>query len=78
MNQKELFKIIKFCLKTKETINMKSSTRNVEEWDSLGQLAILTTLDKKLKNKTSKLTKLADAETVKAIHDILKKAKLII
>ena len=77
MNDKDLFKIIKTCLKTKSTIDFKSSTRNIEEWDSLGQLAILTTIDKKLKNKTSKLTKLATAETVKDIYLILKKAKLI-
>ena len=77
MNDKDLFKIIKSCLKTKETIDFKSSTRNIEEWDSLGQLAILTTIDKKLKNKTSKLTKLATAESVKDIYTILKKAKLI-
>ena len=77
MNDKDLFKIIKTCLKTKSTIDIKSSTRNIEEWDSLGQLAILTTIDKKLKNKTSKLTKLATAETVKDIYAILKKAKLI-
>ena len=77
MNDKDLFKIIKSCLKTKETIDFKSSTRNIEEWDSLGQLAILTTIDKKLKNKTSKLTNLATAESVKDIYSILKKAKLI-
>lgn len=77
MIDKDLFKIIKSCLKTKETIDFKSSTRNIEEWDSLGQLAILTTIDKKLKNKTSKLTKLATAESVKDIYTILKKAKLI-
>ena len=77
MNDKDLFKIIKSCLKTKETIDFKSSTRNIEEWDSLGQLAILTTIDKKLKNKTSKLTNLATAESVKDIYAILKKAKLI-
>ena len=77
MIDKDLFKIIKSCLKTKETIDFKSSTRNIEEWDSLGQLAILTTIDKKLKNKTSKLTKLATAESVKDIYAIKKKKKLI-
>jgi hypothetical protein len=40
-------------------------------------LSILTTLDKRFKNKASKLTKLATAETVKDIVSILKKAKLI-
>jgi len=77
MTEKELFKLIKTSLKTSKKIDLKSSSRNIEEWDSLGQLAILTTLDKKFKNKASKLTKLATAETVKDIVSILKKAKLI-
>ncbi len=77
MKQSELFKIIKKCLKTKSNIDLKSSSRNIEEWDSLGQLSILTTLDKKFKNKASKLEKLATAETVKDIYSILKKAKLV-
>ena len=77
MTDKELFKIIKNCLKTKSLINMKSSSKNLEEWDSLGQLAILTTLDKKLKGKTSKLSQLAEADTVNKIYKNLKKAKLI-
>ena len=77
MKQSELFIVIKKCLKTKVNIDMKSSSRNIEEWDSLGQLSILTTLDKRFKNKASKLTKLATAETVKDIVSILKKAKLI-
>jgi acyl carrier protein len=77
MKQSELFTVIKKCLKTKINIDMKSSSRNIEEWDSLGQLSILTTLDKKFKNKASKLNKLATAETVKEIYSILKKAKLV-
>ncbi len=77
MTEKDIFKLIKVCLKTSKKIDIKSNSRNVEEWDSLGQLAILTTIDKKFKNKASKLTKLATAETVKDIVSILKKAKLI-
>ena len=77
MTEKELFKLIKTSLKTSKKIDLKSSSKNIEEWDSLGQLAILTTLDKKFKNKASKLTKLATAETIKDIVLILKKAKLI-
>ena len=77
MTEKDLFKLIKTCLKTSMKIDLKSASRNIEEWDSLGQLSILTTLDKRFKNKASKLTKLATAETVKDIVSILKKAKLI-
>jgi acyl carrier protein len=77
MTEKDLFKLIKTCLKTSKKIDIKSASRNIEEWDSLGQLSILTTLDKRFKNKATKLTKLATAETVKDIVSILKKAKLI-
>ena len=77
MTEKDIFKLIKACLKTSKKIDIKSNSRNVEGWDSLGQLAILTTIDKKFKNKASKLTKLATAETVKDIVSVLKKAKLI-
>lgn len=78
MTEKDLFKLIKTSLKTSKKIDLKSNSRNIDEWDSLGQLSILTTLDKKFKNKASKLTKLATAETVKDIVSVLKKAKLII
>lgn len=77
MTEKELFKLIKTSLKTSKKIDLKSASTNIEEWDSLGQLSILTTLDKRFKNKASKLTKLATAETVKDIVSVLKKAKLI-
>ena len=77
MTEKDLFKLIKTSLKTTKKIDLKSNSRNIDEWDSLGQLSILTTLDKKFKNKASKLTKLATAETVKDIASVLKKAKLI-
>tara|TARA_B100000989_G_scaffold256658_1_gene205937 strand:+ start:344 stop:580 length:237 start_codon:yes stop_codon:yes gene_type:complete len=77
MTEKELFKLIKASLKTSKKINIKSSSKNIEEWDSLGQLAILTTLDKKFKNKSSKLSKLATVENLKDIVSILKKAKLL-
>ena len=77
MTENDLFKLIKTSLKTSKKIDLKSASKNIEEWDSLGQLSILTTLDKKFKNKASKLTKLATAETVKDIVAVLKKAKLI-
>ena len=73
MTEKELFKLIKSSLKTSKTIDIKSSSKNIEEWDSLGQLAILTTLDKKFKNKASKLTKLATAENIPNKFSITKK-----
>ena len=77
MIKNDIFKIIKSSLKTKKKIDIKSNSKNVPDWDSLGQLTILTSLDRKFKNKTSKLNKLSTATSVKEIVSILTKAKLI-
>ena len=47
MKKTELFKLIKTALKTSAKVTEKSSSNNLEEWDSLGHLSILTALDKK-------------------------------
>ena len=77
MKKKDIFKLIKKSLKTKKKIDLKSNSKNIADWDSLGHLTILTSLDKKFKNKTSKLFKLSTATSVKEIVSILTKAKLI-
>ena len=48
MKQSELFKIIKKCLKTKSNIDLKSSSRNIEEWD-FGSIVYTYNIDKNLK-----------------------------
>tara|TARA_B110000503_G_scaffold143158_1_gene242923 strand:+ start:828 stop:1067 length:240 start_codon:yes stop_codon:yes gene_type:complete len=77
MKKKELIVLIKSSLKAKSEINEKSSDSNVDEWDSLGSLSILTALDKKTKGKTSKISTLANANSVKKIIDILIKEKIL-
>ena len=77
MNEKELISIVKKSLKTKQKIDIKSSSRNVEEWDSIAQLVILSNLDKKLKGATTNLSQIATADSVKKIRDVLKKNKLL-
>lgn len=74
---KEIFKLIQKSLLTKTIIDEKSSTNNVEEWDSLGQLSIITALDKKFKGKLSDDRDIADCYSVKSILKVLKKNKLI-
>ena len=44
MNKIKIFNLIKKSLKTKVKVNEKSSANNIEEWDSLGSLSILTAL----------------------------------
>ena len=77
MEEKEIFSIIKKSLKTKKKIDIKSSFKNIEEWDSIGHLILLTNLDEKLKGATSKISEIAKANSSKKIINILKKKKLI-
>ena len=77
MEEKKIFSIIKKSLKTKKKIDIKSSFKNIEEWDSIGHLILLTNLDEKLKGATSKISEIAKANSSKKIINILKKKKLI-
>jgi len=58
-------------------IDENASTLNVEEWDSLGHLAILQTLDEATEGKSSSIPGLAAALSVNEIYDLLKKHKLV-
>ena len=77
MNKEDLIKLIKKSLMFKGKIDEKSTQNNVEPWDSLGHLSIITALDKVSKGKTSKIKALADADSVKKIFEILKKNKVL-
>lgn len=76
MDDNKIFTLIKKSLKTNKEINVKSNSQNIEEWDSLGQLSILSSLDKATKGKTSKISSLAEAYSVKKILSILNKNKI--
>ena len=77
MKKKDLFSLIKKSLKTKSKVDENSSTKNIEEWDSLGGLSILSGLDIYTKGKTSKISALSNANSVKSIIVILKKEKIL-
>ena len=77
ISENDLLKLIQISLKSKAKITLKSNSDNSQGWDSLGQLSILTALDKKLKGKTSKLGTLAVADSVDKILKILKSNKLL-
>jgi len=77
MKENELIKLIKKSLKTKQKIDINSKSNNIEEWDSIGHLILLSNLDKKLKGATSNIADIATADSVKKIINILKKNKLI-
>ncbi len=77
MTEKDLIQLVKKSLKTKQKIDINSNSNNVEEWDSVGQLILLSNLDKKLKGATSNISQIATANSVKKILSILKRNKLV-
>lgn len=72
MDEKQIISIISKALKKKVSLN--SSSSNTKEWDSLGQLSILSALDKATKGASSKIN-LTETYSVKKIISKLKKIK---
>ena len=75
ITEKKLLEIISRTVGKKVSIKSKSS--QFDKWDSLGQLQILSKLDKATKGKTSNLITLTNAKSVKDIKKILIKSKLL-
>lgn len=61
----------------KKKISINSSSKNIENWDSLGQLNILQSLDQKLDGKVFSMKELVKAKSVKQILNILKSHNFI-
>ena len=71
--QTEIIKIIENALRLSSgVLKEDSSAENVDDWDSLGQLTILVALDKNFKGKISGISKMAEANSVIKILNILK------
>ena len=74
MNKDQLKNLIKKSLNIKK-IDNKISSKNTPAWDSLGQLSIISLLDKTTIGQTSKLN-LSDADSFEKLFKILKKNKI--
>jgi acyl carrier protein len=73
----DLFKIVAKSLNIKESkINLKTKDTDLEEWDSLGQLSIISALDKKFKGKV-RIDEIAAKSSINAIVSFLSKKKLL-
>jgi acyl carrier protein len=73
----ELLKIIAKSLDVKVSkINIKTKSLELEAWDSLGQLAILSSLDKKFKGKVN-LDTIASAQSISIIVNYLNKKGIL-
>ena len=76
--KKEVFNCIAKALKLNpKKINIDSNSDNMRNWDSLGQINIMTELDKKLKGKIFEINKLANAHSSKKLIELLKSKKLL-
>ena len=73
ISEQDLKKIISKALNLKPNkITNDSNSNEMEEWDSLGQLSIISSLDKRFKGKIN-LTKIANMHSYKEIKTFLKK-----
>jgi len=71
-NTETLIEIISKSLNIKKNkINDKTNLQNLEEWDSLGVLSVMTALDKKYKG----LIKISSFDKVITVADIKKLLK---
>lgn len=77
INEVKLKSLISKILKVKkEKVTLNSGINNLEQWDSLAHLSILTEIDNFTRGKASKIRGLSNATTVKEILKLLKKNKL--
>ncbi len=73
MKENVIITLVAKSLKNKK-INSKSSSSNTEQWDSLGHLNIMASIDKISKGKSSKLD-LTEADSIQKLVKALKKIK---
>lgn len=72
ISEQDLRKIISKALNVDaKKINENLNSNELEEWDSLGQLSIISSLDKKFKGKID-LSKISNLYSYKAIKKFLK------
>ena len=73
----EILEIISKALEVdNKKIDFDSSVENVDEWDSLGHLSILVSLDKKFNGNLAGIKEMASVDSVKSIFKILENNNL--
>ena len=74
----DILKIISKILKmSPQKIEKIDDYTKMESWDSLAQLDIISTIDKKLNGRIGKIKNIAEIKSVKKIISLLKKKSLI-
>ena len=78
MKEARLFEIVAEALELEvENVSLDTSTENVEEWDSLGHITILSALDDETGGETSELPDLTQAVSVRELLEVLKANDMI-
>ena len=74
ITEQEIIEIVSEAIGVKkEDLSMESSMSDFAEWDSLGHLTILSSLDEKLGDKYLESEELSSANTVREIYDAINK-----
>ena len=78
IDQNKIIEIVESALALgKGTIDINSSSDNIEKWDSLGQLSILSSMDELFDGKIADIPNIASANSVKLIVSLLKENNLL-
>jgi len=78
LDDKKVFEAMESALQIEpRSLTLSSSSKNIDEWDSLGQLSILTELDKLFDGKVAEINEMAEADSVESIIYLLKNKGLI-
>jgi acyl carrier protein len=73
----DLLKTIQLALNLDKNVTLDDSVDTIKEWDSLGQLAVLVAIDKRLSGKAAGIKMLASCQSVKAFVNILSENHLL-
>jgi|TARA_B100000767_G_scaffold56495_1_gene52103 hypothetical protein len=77
LNKKELYEIVSVAIEPERPIDEESSEDNTPEWDSLGQLSILASLDDRTSGATSNLEGISEADSIIKLLDIISSNNLL-
>jgi len=76
--QSDVIVVIEKALEMKSGLLMESThAKEVNNWDSLGQLSILVALDKLFDGKIANITDMAEADSMPKILNILRQHSLL-
>lgn len=78
ISETDLLEILGRALDTDPaTLTMDTKAEDVPAWDSMGHLSVLVALDTRLEGKVNKIQEMAEANSVMAISDLLKRNGLL-